>query len=230
MKIIGHRGAAGSELENTLASIQAAIDMGVYAVEIDIRKTKDNQLVVCHDSTLTRVSDSSDKISDLTLKQLQKIPLHGGAIVPTLSEVLELVGEKRIYIEVKQPGCAKLLIKNLAKFPNAVVHVVSFKHGELEILRMLAPELNLGALERTKLFDVIHLAKRINLNGVGLNYWILNPLTYYLIKRAGLDLYVYTVNNRFQAKFLSLLYPDIAICTDYPERFIKRRGKAIDSA
>jgi glycerophosphoryl diester phosphodiesterase len=228
MKIIGHRGAAGSELENTLASFQAAIDMGVYAIELDVRKTKDNQLVVCHDDFLSRISDDSRLISEVTLKQLQKIPLYSGANIPTLSEALEVIGSKLVYIELKQTGCAKVLLDTLSKFPKANVHVVSFKHGELEKLRKLAPDLKLGALERTKLFDVIHLAKRINLDGVGLNYWILNPLTYYLIRKAGLDLYVYTVNNRFQAKFLSFFYPDIGICTDYPERFLKKHGTAKD--
>lgn len=219
MKIIGHRGAAGSELENTLASLQAAIDMGVYAVEIDIRKTRDNKLVVCHDDILSRVAEDPRKVSELTLKQLQKIPLLSGADVPTLQEALEVIGSKLVYIEIKQSGCSHLLLDTLKQFPAANTRIASFKHSELEILRGLDPWVKLDALERTKPFDVIHLAKRLRLNGVGLNYWLLNPLTYQLCKRANLDIYVYTVNNTFQATFLSLLYPNIAICTDYPERF-----------
>ncbi len=230
MKIIGHRGAAGTELENTLASLQTAIDMGVYAIELDVRKTKDNQLVVCHDADLGRIADDKRRIADLSLKAIQKIPLLSGANVPTLAEALEVIGEKPVFIELKDGGCGQLLLAVLADFPKARVQIASFDLDELAALREQAPSLILYGLERTKPFDIIHLAKQLRLDGVGLNYWLLNPLTYWLSKRAGLGLYVYTVNRPFQAAFLGKLYPDVAICTDYPERFIAgrhRRPKAL---
>jgi glycerophosphoryl diester phosphodiesterase len=224
MKIIGHRGAAGSELENTLASLQAAINLGVYAVEFDIRKTKDDNLVVCHDADLARIANDKRKISDLTLKQLQKIPLLTGSSIPTLIEALEVIDGHRCFIELKDRGCSALLIDVLKQFPKAKVSIASFKLDELAALRALAPfKLSLYGLERTKPFDIIHFAKQFKLDGVGLNYWLLNPLTYWRCRRAGLDMYVYTVNRPFQAKFLNLLYPDVAICTDYPDRFRKKR-------
>lgn len=220
MKIIGHRGAAGTELENTLASLQLAIDLGVYAVELDVRRTKDNYLVVCHDTDLIRTAGDNRKVSSLTLAQLQKIPLFSAANVPTLSEALDVIGKKPVFIELKESGCVELLMSVIANFPKAKIRVISFKLNELAALRALAPAMILYGSERTKPFDIIHLAKELKLNGIVLNYWLLNPLTYTLCKRAGLPIIVYTVNNRFQAKFLSKLYPDIAICTDYPERFI----------
>ena len=223
MKVIGHRGAAGSELENTLASLQIAIDLGVYAVEIDIRKTKDNHLVVCHDADLTRIAHDGRKISDLSLIQLQKIPLLTGANIPTLTEALEVIHTTPVFIELKESGCSQLLLNVLAKFPKARVQICSFNLNELAALRELSPDLTLYGSERTKPFDIIHLANRLNLNGIGLNYWLLNPLTYWLCKRSHLSMFVYTVNNRFVANFLGKLYPDVAICTDYPERFIKHR-------
>lgn len=226
MKIIGHRGAAGSELENTLASIKAAVDMGVYAIEIDVRKTRDDQLVILHDPKLSRVANDKRKIKKLRLKQVQRVALHSGSNVPTLAEALDVIGNKLVYIELKESGCIEPLLKILKKFPKARVRIASFKHDELEKLKPLVPKLKIYALERTKPFDIIHNAKRLNLDGIGLNFWLLNPLTYYLVKKAGLDIYVYTVNNRFQAKFLNLLYKDIAICTDYPERFIAKTRKS----
>ena len=59
MKIIGHRGAAGLALENTLPGIELARLLGVDAIEIDVRKTKDNQLILCHDADLKRVAGVS---------------------------------------------------------------------------------------------------------------------------------------------------------------------------
>lgn len=223
MKIIGHRGAAGTELENTLASLQIAVDIGVYAVEFDVRLTKDNYLVVCHDADLLRIADDKRKVSELNLTELQKIPLISGSNIPTLEQALEVMGVKPVFIELKVSGSTKKLLEVIEKFPDAKIQIASFKLNELAALRALSPNLKLYGLERTKPFDIIHFAKELDLDGVGLNYWLLNPLTYWLCKRAKLSIYVYTVNHWFQAAFLSKLYPDIAICTDYPERFVSHR-------
>ncbi|GAG33384.1 unnamed protein product, partial [marine sediment metagenome] len=57
MIIMGHRGAAALEPENTLLSIGRAIEFGVDAVEIDVRLNKDKEVVVIHDSTVDRTTD-----------------------------------------------------------------------------------------------------------------------------------------------------------------------------
>ena len=54
---IGHRGARAYEPENTLSSFKKAVEMGVDAVELDVRKTKDGQLVVIHDADLKKTTD-----------------------------------------------------------------------------------------------------------------------------------------------------------------------------
>jgi glycerophosphoryl diester phosphodiesterase len=222
MKIIGHRGAAGHELENTLASLQHAVQLGVWAIEFDVRKTKDGKLVVFHDSDLKRVSEQNQHIDDLTLAELQKIPLLTGSHIPTLAEAMEVIGSKRAVIELKDAHCAEELVRILADFPKANVTVVSFKLGELSALREMQPGLRLYALERTKPFDIIHLAKRLGFNGVGFNFWLLNPLTYWLCNRSGLEMYVYTVDIPILARYISRFYPSVGICTNYPERFLKK--------
>ena len=62
--IIGHRGAMGYETENTLASIQKAMDLGVDMIEIDVFKIKSGEIVVFHDDTLDRFSNAGGKIED----------------------------------------------------------------------------------------------------------------------------------------------------------------------
>lgn len=222
MRIIGHRGAAGHELENSLASLQHAVKLGVWAIEFDVRKTKDGKLIVFHDADLKRVAEQKAQIEDLTLAQLDKIPLISGSHIPTLTEALEVIGSKRAFIELKDTGCTDELVRVLVGFPKANVTVVSFKHSELQSLRKQKPNLKLFALENTKPFDIIHLTKRLDLDGVGLNYWLLNPLTYWLCKRAGLDIYVYTVDSPRLARFINKFYPDVAICTNYPKRLLKK--------
>jgi glycerophosphoryl diester phosphodiesterase len=226
MKIIGHRGVAGSELENTLASLQTAKDIGVDAVEFDVRKTKDGKLVVCHDADLSRVADDKRRIDELTLNQLQKIPLATGSHVPSLDEAMDVIGAFPCIIELKDSGCTAELVKILSRHPKARFSVASFKLGELASLKAVAPDYKLFALENTKPFDVIHLAKELDLDGIGFNYWILNPLSYFLCRRAGLEIYAYTVDNRFQVNFLKTFYPELNICTNYPERLLEARVKA----
>lgn len=222
MKIIGHRGAAGLALENTLPSLELARLLGVDAIEFDVRRTKDDKLVLCHDNDLDDISDTDIKVGQATLKQLKKVILSDEqSVTPTLREALKMTGNVPVLIELKEAGCAELLLEVLADFPETDVTVVSFKLDELAYLRKLRPKMKLYGLERTKPFDIIQFARELQLNGVGLNFWLLNPLTYWLAKRYHLDIFVYTVNSRLLGSFIGLLYPDVAICTNHPEWFIK---------
>ena len=68
---IGHRGARAYEPENTLRSFKKALEIGVDAVEFDVRKTKDNKLVVIHDADVKRTTDGEGLVSELTLKEIR---------------------------------------------------------------------------------------------------------------------------------------------------------------
>ncbi len=222
MKIIGHRGAAGLALENTLPSLELARLLGVDAIEIDVRMTQDKKLVLCHDADMSHISDSNSKVSELTLEELSKIRLRDGqSVVPSLRQALRVVEDTPVIIELKQGECTEPLLKVLKDFPNLDVTIVSFKLNELKKLHQQDPTLKLYGLEQTKPFEIIQWAHKTKLNGVGLNFWLLNPLTYVLIKRLNLDIYAYTLNSRLLVKFVQLLYPNVAICTDHPEWFIK---------
>src|SRR5574338_446009 len=130
-KIIGHRGAAGLELENTITSIQRAANMDVYAIEIDVRQTADGKLVVCHDGDLVRVANDLRRISQMTLKELRKIKLLDGSKIMTLSEALKVIGKTPVIIEIKDSGSTHAILRTLTKFPQAQVRIASFKVEEL---------------------------------------------------------------------------------------------------
>lgn len=222
MKIIAHRGASGLALENTLASFELATLLGVDAIELDIHKTADNRLVVCHDADLSRISTSDLKIASATLKQVQAVTLNDhSSTVPTLEKVLTMIGKIPVFIELKATGCTTELLAVIKKFPRANISVVSFKTAELSKLQQAGTTVPLLALERTKPFEVIHHAKQRHFEGIGLNFWLLNPLTYWLVKRAGLSLYVYTINSRLLGSIIGWMYPNVSICTNHPEWFIK---------
>jgi glycerophosphoryl diester phosphodiesterase len=75
---VGHRGARAYAPENTLASFKKALELGVDAVELDVRKTKDNQIVVIHDADVKRTTDGEGLVNELTLGQIKSFSAEGG--------------------------------------------------------------------------------------------------------------------------------------------------------
>lgn len=94
--VVVHRGDWRNSPENSIQAFQNTIDMGADMVEIDVRKTKDNQLVIIHDNTLDRTTNGKGKVSDKTLAEIKQLRLRAGQGVvtrheiPTLEEVLNL--------------------------------------------------------------------------------------------------------------------------------------------
>ncbi len=209
-------------LENTLPSLELARLLGVDAIEFDVQKTKDGALVLCHDSDLSRVSDSNVKISDTNLRDLEQIILNDKqSTIPTLKQALQTVGKTPVIIELKANGCIEELLRILHQFPHAQIVVTSFKQQEAIQLKATNPKLPVYLAERIKALEAVFLARRTGMDGLDLNFWLLNPLVYWLAKRYKLEIMVYTINNRLLTRFVNLLYPRVAICTDPPEWFIK---------
>lgn len=225
MKIIGHRGAAGLALENTLESIKAAIDAGVDAIEIDVRMTSDGQFVVIHDQTLSRVSKHHHIVKDIDSDYVSDIVLHNGERLPTLAEALTTAGSTPVIIETKGSGWAAKLAQFLENYGPLDATVISFNHRELGKFAQLSPGIPTFAIERTKPFDAIQFAKQNKFTGVDMNFWLLNPLTYWMARRRGLEIIVYTVNYRWIAWYLNLLFPKAAITTNHPHNMQFLRAK-----
>lgn len=100
-----HRGLFDNESnapENSLAAFQKAVDAG-YGMEMDVQLTKDDQLVVFHDATLTRMCGIDGKVWEYTLKELQQLKLKdSNETIPTFAEVLKLVdGRVPLIVEYK---------------------------------------------------------------------------------------------------------------------------------
>lgn len=98
--IVAHRGDWRKSPENSIKAFESCIEMGADMIEIDVRKTKDNELVVIHDNTLDRTTNGKGKISDKTLAEIKNLRLragHGAVTrhsIPTLEEVLLLCKDK----------------------------------------------------------------------------------------------------------------------------------------
>ncbi len=98
--VVSHRGDWRNAPENSLQAFQNCIDMGVDMIELDLKKTKDGQLILMHDYTIDRTTDGKGKPEDYTLEELRKFHLKNGMgrvtfhQIPTLEEALRLVKGK----------------------------------------------------------------------------------------------------------------------------------------
>ena len=111
-QIIAHRGSSSDRPENTLAAIRRAIEVGATAVEVDVRTTRDGQLVLSHDATLDRTTDGQGEISIRTLSEIKQLDAGSwfderfrGERVPTLAEALAACrGKIDVLLDLKQQG------------------------------------------------------------------------------------------------------------------------------
>ncbi|MCL6294535.1 glycerophosphodiester phosphodiesterase family protein [Jejuia spongiicola] len=144
---VAHRGDWRNAPENSVDAIKRAIDMGIDIVEIDVRKTKDNHLIVMHDKSVDRTTTGKGKIAEIVLDSIQKFVLKNGAgmptkhKVPTLKEVMNFVKGKPVLLNLDKawdnlPESYAILKEtgtiNQAIFKgNDPLHVMRKKHGKL---------------------------------------------------------------------------------------------------
>ncbi|MGR5165855.1 glycerophosphoryl diester phosphodiesterase [Vibrio astriarenae] len=232
--IVGHRGVAGHYPENTKVSIQAAIDLGLKWVEIDVQPTKDNILVVCHDHTINRCSNGRGRVDAYTLEELRQFDF-GGWFAPqfqdepifTLHELLELAAANNVglNIEVKVDNhdvaeVASQLKDQLDKSPLTQDKIIlsSFSHDIMRQLHQHCPGYKLGVLsERLRKKDWI-LLEEIGAFSCHLNFRWTAKRHVEKLHQAGYQVWCYTVNNPRKLKHLNNLD---AVFSDFPSRFFR---------
>jgi glycerophosphoryl diester phosphodiesterase len=229
--VVGHRGAAGLAPENTIPAIEAGIDRGAQAIEVDVHRTQDGTLVVMHDASVARTTQGQGEIRDLTWDQIQELDAgrhfsssYEGTPVPTLRHVIDRVlgAGRTLVVEVKDPALypgiaedlAVLLSEEVSPVSEDVV-VISFDLAWLRQFHEVAPDVRLGQLHLwggrwprvggTVAVDV---------------YWrsaILDPTLIWRARRRGYRCWVWTVNRPWTARMLWWLGIE-AVTTDYPDR------------
>ena len=107
--VVGHRGAMGHALENTIESVKKAIELNVDGIEIDVFKSKNGEIVVYHDPFLSRLSNSNAFIEQISLDSIKNVELNGGLSIPTLKEVIDVVPEK-IFLNIELKGLSLIHI------------------------------------------------------------------------------------------------------------------------
>ena len=100
--VIAHRADWRNFPENSLEAMESAIKMGVDIIELDIHRTADGELVVCHDKTVDRTTNGHGKIKEITLDYIRSLNLRAGhkAVtrykMPTLEEALDLCKDRAL--------------------------------------------------------------------------------------------------------------------------------------
>ena len=197
---IGHRGARAYEPENTLSSFRRALELGVDAVELDVRKTRDNELVVIHNADVNKTTDGSGAVNELTLEEIKRFVTEKGEHVPTLEEVLDAVAKRvKVLVELKETGTEEQVIDLIRKKRlTENVIIISFHEDALRKVRELSDEVETG------LIYVRH--KNPIQAALGLKAEYLLPLYRFThssnVKKAheaGLKVIVWTINNKEEA-------------------------------
>ena len=85
--VVAHRGDWRNFPENSLEAIDNAIKMGVDIVELDVKKTKDGELILMHDRTLDRTTTGKGLVSENTLSDIRKLNLRNGCNIRTIHKV-----------------------------------------------------------------------------------------------------------------------------------------------
>lgn len=245
--VVAHRANTGEGKypENSLQMIQSCIDHGLQILELDIRETKDKQLVILHDKTVDRTTTGKGLLTDYSLIDLRKLKLtHQGQptnqLVPTLEEVLVLAkGKAKLDLDIKlESQDAYERIVNLVKKYKMEKEVLFFLYDIQDIPRVhqLAPDMDILArvhnqqeikqVQQYPFIQYIHIDEECydaetmkTLLAKGYHVWLNSLGTYDALEKAG--------KNGFD-QFLKK-YPHVNIIqTDYGLQlidFLHQQGK-----
>lgn len=174
--IIAHRGAHGKKnniIENTDAAFAAALDLGCWGIEFDLRATADGILVVNHDPTLKRLWGKNVAIKDLSFKQLRQLVPE----ILTLAEVVERYGKRlHLFIELKEPFNAEESLYNDLQLltPCVDYHLLSLSEPIFASLKSFLPESLLLVAVHNNVTQFLNLCLQKKYGGVLGHYLLFN--------------------------------------------------------
>jgi glycerophosphoryl diester phosphodiesterase len=222
---VGHRGAAGRAPENTIAAIRAGVSLGVDFVEVDVQRTRDGRLVVMHDQSVDRTTNGTGEVSEMTWDEIQLLDAGHGEGVPCVEAALAAAsGFAGMMLEIKVPGIGQELhrVVGASAFPGPVIYA-SFLHAEILEIRKLDPLARTMALMECVPVSGTAFARDAQASSVGLDYDSASADFIAALHYAGLDVFLYTVNEPGQIRRAIDLGAD-GVISDYPERVPRIRS------
>ncbi len=223
MLIIGHRGAAGHEPENTIQSFNKAIELGAKMIEFDVQLCKSGEVVVIHDFTLERTTNGTGLVIETLLTEVKKLDAGKGQQIPTLDEVLDTIDKKTVVnIELKGKAIAQpaaKIISNFIENNNWQTYdflISSFNHDELFAFKKLMPEIRIGVLYEDIPNNFNETASALNAYSINADFNSLNKKIVAWIHSVGYKVYAYTVNTKEDRLKMKQMGVD-GIFTDFPD-------------
>ncbi len=230
--VVAHRalgGSGGPYPENTLAGIEGALALGVDAIEIDIRRTRDGHLVLLHDATLRRTAGDPRDLRTLDLAEVEGVRLHPAAPgleaqpVPTLEAAMRAIdGRAAIVLDFVDEELADDLIALVRRLDAASwTWWTAHRPGLARRLGDATPGSRslLGWAHNEGYFatpvDAVEACARLGLAGLNADHRYLDRTTISHAHRADLQIGAWTVNEAHRMSALAHLGVD-AITTNRP--------------
>ncbi|MES3038971.1 MAG: glycerophosphodiester phosphodiesterase family protein [Bdellovibrionota bacterium] len=175
--ILAHRGASSSFPENTVSALSAAVRLGAQGVEFDVRVSKDNQLVLMHDSSVDRTTDGEGEVKNLTLKQLKHLDAghwknksFKGERVPTFAEALAVLPRTIwLNIHVKDSRAVPEIAKAISASKRQHQTLIACLEEDVEIVRQIDPTLKIINMSR-KSSNLKYIEATIELGTYGIQF------------------------------------------------------------
>jgi glycerophosphoryl diester phosphodiesterase len=198
--LLGHRGASKYAAENTFRAFDLALQHGCDGFEFDVRYTRDQQCVVCHDAVHRRKRISARRMEELDIPSAEKV-------------ILDYASRAFLDVELKVAGDARTILESLAKADAASRYVISsFKPDILYSVASTAPFVRLGLIcenpRQLKRWPKMPIA------AVMIHFSLASPAVVDEILSAGRQVFVWTVNRVREMERLAALGVDGLISDD----------------
>lgn len=234
MIIVGHRGARNEAPENTLAGFRHLRSLGIHYVELDVRLSKDEELVVVHDTSVNRTTKCKGNVRDLSAQELNAMdaslhfPASPDSHIPTLKQVLDAWPELAyIQLEVKtdHKKTLRLITEKLSQLVlersllNVAV-VTSSDQNVLALMHQLAPQIHRGFVAERFTRNPIDVCLNHHCSHLVVNHHRCSAALITQAQSLGLIVSVWTVNQINTARKLHNWGVD-SIITDVPTQMLQ---------
>jgi glycerophosphoryl diester phosphodiesterase len=214
--VIAHRGASGYEYENSRAAFRRAVMLDADGVELDVHATRDGVIVVHHDAEIPGFGP----IGLLSWPEARQVRIRNGEPLPLLSEVLDLVGDREVYVEVKSlPEVhdeAFLAVLDHGPVP-ARYSIHSFDHRIVRRLGTGRPALRRGILLSAYLDDPVAAMRGVGATTLWQEWQQVDQELVNRVHDAGCSIIAWTVNEIGDLERMARLGVD-GLCGNYPDR------------
>ena len=221
MWVIAHRGGGELFPENTLKAFQQSEALGVDMVECDVHMSRDGQIMVIHDSTLSRTGKKPLSVKDLTAEELSSINVGEGQGVPTLGRLLDII-HIPVVLEIKAREVVGALARLLEDFPELISRIIpiSFYHEAVQHLIDRFPGLEGGVLLAGVPIDLPKIALDAHVRHLSLAYEMVDKQLIDALHQKNLLVSVWTPNTRTNIDTMIAAGVD-GIASDRPDLVLK---------